>query len=73
MSRFQGDEVVDVLDLAPGELGADLGVSLAAGRRLAPGFRGQGVLVGRRAVPAAPLGHVADAGGDVCGQLEWRL
>ena len=60
-----GDEVVDRCDLARLQLGIDFFVAAAAGDVLAPGLGGEGVCVRGRFVPAAALGDVVEAGGDV--------
>ena len=71
--QVQCDEVVDFPHLARGELGPDLVVASAAGDDLAPRLGGQRVVVGSGGVPAAAFGHVANARGDVVGQLKERM
>ena len=68
--EVERDEVVDLPHFARSELAPDLGVAAAAGHDLAPCLGGQGVVVGRGAVPAAAHGYVVDAGVDVGGSLE---
>ena len=58
------------MDLTRCELVPDLGVALSSGDDFTPGLGGQRVVLRRRGVPAASLGHVVDAGGDVGGKVE---
>ena len=62
-----GDEVVDRRDLADRQLGVDLLVTAAAGDVLTPGLGGEGVFFRGGFVPAAAVGYVVEAGGDVVG------
>ena len=71
--QVQGDEVIYILHIARRESDPHLFVSLTAGHDLTPGLCGQRVVVRRRGVPAAALGYVVDARGDVFGQVEGRF
>ena len=71
--QVEGDKVVHVLDLSAGQLVAHLLITGTAGHDLAPSLGWQRVVVRRRGVPTAALRHVADASGDVIGQVERRF